>query len=191
MKSIMFFILILILFSCNQNQRDGSNENSLDTVTLSEDIYTSKKFKYSIQIPKGWEIKDETYTINIDLKLIDGNGNSIIIKVEPLSEKVDESAYEIFSIYSNREIEQMLGANTPNPKIVKRGKIKIDNVEWVYFHFTSKESNENTTLLHKQYSAFYNMKLYSITMTCFTNQENANLTAFDLITKSFKFSSLK
>ena len=132
--------------------------------------WQSIKYNYKVEIPKGFKIKQATGA-NVDLKVGDKAGNSIIIVVK-----------KIPNAYKNQTIYQVLGnldsfANDwiegskeifNTPKLIKYGKTKINNYDAFWLDYTT----DNDRYYYKNYSIKKGDLVFAITL--FSTKEDWN-----------------
>lgn len=146
MKKICFVILLFYNFS------------------LSQTIWKSSKYNYSIEIPSGFNIIHNTVGANVDLKAIDGE-NSIVVVIKSLPLEV--SKYSIWNIFGDlksygSEWEKDAREFFNNPKFLKYGKTKISGLETFWYDYSAESPN----LYYKTYQLKKSNILYTITLTC-------------------------
>jgi hypothetical protein len=170
MNYIATFLLIL---SCSSYYR------------ITGQIHKSTNYGYQIEIPISY-VKAQATGKNVDFKVVDQFGNSIIIVVKKLPiDALNSSVYELAEI-TNIEWEQSLSEFLPNPKFVKSGKSKLDNKEAFWIHYTSQALYEES-VIHINYMVFFRGLQYTITATCDLNDLDKNMPTFMRAIQSIAF----
>jgi hypothetical protein len=169
MKTTLFLITTLAILSFTEGTK-----------------YVSSTYGYSLEIPNGWAKKDRSVALNVDLKLIDGKGNSLIIVVQKTNNaNKSMTAFESLSSVSNTAFENSIAAMHPNPRVVKRGKVNYNNYEYAYIHFTTKGEGE-PMLYHKCFMTLFNSNMYTITATTYYNTQTETAVYFERILQTLR-----
>jgi hypothetical protein len=94
--------------------------------------YKSPRYGYSLKIPQGFKTTVANGS-NIDLKLINNIGNSILVNVTTrLSQEYAITAHD----YSAKMLNDMIKPSNPNFNIVKSEKIYIDGEKAFMIYYT-------------------------------------------------------
>lgn len=152
---------------------------------LSQDVYKSIKYGYSIELPKGYKIW-AAIGEHIDLKAVDKLGNSVIVLIKKLPKEASSITVDDILQTPNEQWELVLNEFLPNPHILKKGKTSVDGKNAYYLHYTSQKSKE-PKLYGIEYCIFYNGLQYTITFSCEDYATDANSPYFMRALRSFKF----
>lgn len=135
--------------------------------TKSYKTYVSNKWGYSIEYQTTFSPKEITGR-NIDFKVSDSNGNSIIVvvkKLMPQEEKV--TIDDLLSIPASTWENNL---QLPNVKVIKKGVVYVDNQKGMFLHYTSEDLVKNYTLYYTNYFFYYKGYNYTLTATCDINK---------------------
>jgi hypothetical protein len=125
--------------------------------------YVSAKWGYSIEYQTTFSPKEATGR-NVDFKVADSNGNSIIVVVKkllPQEEKV--TVDDLLSIPASTWENNL---QLPNVKVIKKGIVYVGNQKGMFLHYTSKDLTKNYTLYYTNYFFYYKGYNYTLTGTC-------------------------
>jgi len=147
MKSLFVFILI-------------SSCSIVDFYSQSQ--WTSPNYGYTIEVPKDFR-QTNAVSQNVDFKAVKGK-SSIVVIVNTLP--VEYAAYNIWEILGDLETfgaEWELGAMEymNNPKFLKYGKTKIDDIDTFWYDYTT----DFPKLYSKTYQTQKGRIVYTITLT--------------------------
>lgn len=134
--------------------------------TKSYKTYLSDKYGYSIEYQTSFSPKEITGR-NIDFKVADSNGNSIIVvvkKLMPQEEKV--TVDDLLSIPASTWESNM---QLPNVKVIKKGFVYVNNQKGMFMHYTSEDLVKNYTLYYTNYFFYYKGYNFTFTGTCDIN----------------------
>jgi hypothetical protein len=125
--------------------------------------WKSVKYHYQVEIPKGFSITQATGT-NVDFKVGDNAGNSIVIVVKKLP--IEYKNQTIFQILGNLEVyanEWIEGSKEifNTPKLIKYGKTKINNYDAFWLDYTT----DNDLYYYKCYSIKKEDLIYVVTFS--------------------------
>lgn len=154
--------------------------------------YGQKSFKsslygYSFIIPDGWAIKDKIYAPSVDVKIVDGKGNSFVISVQSLpADLIGVTTKEMFSNATDSELINTFCAAYDDCKILKRGTTFISGKEFYYIH-RSDPFQDGLRLIHKMFMYNYKSKGYSIDCAAISSMTIDTSPFFDLMLSTFKF----
>jgi hypothetical protein len=153
---------------------------------FSQNKFTSSKYNYSFIIPDGWYVKDKIYNPDVDAKIVDGKGNSFIVTVIPNPAPEFKTASQMMKGLTNQELKEQFDGLHGETRIIKRGVIYLDGVEFYYiFIYTPFEGR--LKLLHKQYAAIYKNKIISIDACAIETFTDETTPVFALMLNTFKF----
>lgn len=141
----------------------------LSTTCFSQTKWNSKKYHYSIEIPKGFLVNTPVGS-NIDFKATKGLSSIIVVVTTIPNEYSSYTIWDIFGELTTFGAEWELGANEymKNPKFLKYGKTTLSNLETFWFDYTRDEPK----LYSKNYQTKKGDKLYTVTLTCPNNRHN-------------------
>lgn len=142
---------------------------SFTNLTYGQTNWTSSKYGYTIEIPKGFS-KTTSVGRNVDFKANKGKNSIVIVmKIIP-NEYVAYSIWELLGDLESFGNDWEIGAREymNNPKFLKYGKTKIDNYDAFWYDYTT----DNPKLYSKTYQTQKGNKLYTITLTCLNNEYN-------------------
>jgi len=125
--------------------------------------YVSSKWGYSIEYQTTFVPKEATGR-NVDFKVVDPNGNSIVVVVKkllPQEEKV--TVDDLLSIPASTWENNL---QLPNVKVIKKGIVYVGNQKGMFLHYTSKDLTKNYTLYYTNYFFYYKGYNYTLTGTC-------------------------
>lgn len=154
--------------------------------------YGQKSFKssvygYSFIIPDGWSIKDKIYTPGVDVKIVDGKGNSFVISVQSLpTDLIGVTTKEMFSNATNEELKNAFCAAYDDCQILKRGTTFINGKEFYYIHF-SDPFQDGLRLINKMFIYNYKSHGYSLNCSAISSMTIDTSPFFDLMLSTFKF----
>ncbi len=125
--------------------------------------YVSSKWGYSIEYQTTFVPKEATGR-NVDFKVVDPNGNSIVIVVKKLlpheeNVTVDDLLEIPASTWENN-------LQLPNVKVIKKGIVYVGNKKGMFMHYTSKDLVDNYTIYYTNYFFYYKGYNYTLTGTC-------------------------
>ncbi|MBN1182370.1 MAG: hypothetical protein JXB49_08800 [Bacteroidales bacterium] len=147
-------------------------------------IYVSSKWGYSIEYQTIFSPREATGR-NVDFKVGDSIGNSIIVivkKLMPHEEKV--TVDDLLSIPTSTWENNL---QLPNVKVIKKGIVYVDNKKGMFLHYTSKDLVKNYTLYYTNYFFYYKGYNYTLTGTCDINNLNKMQPVFFRAFDSFIF----
>ena len=171
MKAMKYFTIILALI--------------LPIELLAQEIYKSKKYGYTMELPTGYEITTAIGE-HIDLKTKNKDGNSIIVLLKKLpKESLNITAQDMLKM-TGEQWETSLNEYLPNPQFIKKGAAIVDGKNGYFIHYTSQKSTE-PKLYHMEYCVFYNGLQYLLTFTCEDQATDHNMPYFFRALRSFKF----
>lgn len=125
--------------------------------------HTSLKYQYSIEFPNTF-IKQNIIGANIDFKVANNKGNSIIIIVKKLlSQEVNMTTNDILKIPSESWENNL---QLPQVKVIKKGVVSVDSREGMFLHYTSTDYGNSITSYHTNYLFIFKGYLYNLTATC-------------------------
>jgi len=170
MKILKFLATIMmVLYSSNQIfcQQPGNNS------------FKSSKYGYSIIIPAGFKQATATGR-NIDLKLVNADGTSILINVTPRrTEEYNITAHD----YSKAMFEKEFSQYTPTTTISKAEKTYISGEKAFLIHYNNPSNSTKALEIY----TFKGSNAFVFTATTkvsqFSTYESVFLKAFN----SFKF----
>lgn len=125
--------------------------------------YKSLKYNYSIEYPNSFT-KKNIIGKNIDFKVVDSNGNSIIVVVKKLLGQGEKLTINDILKIPSASWESNL--QLPNVKVVKKGKVSVDGQLGMFLFYTSKDINDPITLYYMNYFFIFNEYIYNLTATC-------------------------
>lgn len=158
MKKI-FLLLILFIFSNQTFSQSADAQN----------IWKSTKYKYQVEIPKGFKIAPAT-GVNIDFKAVKNN-SSIVIVVKKLPQEAGNlTIWQILGDLDEYAVYFQAGAQEHfnTPKVIKYGKTKINNLDAFWLDYTT----DNGINYYKNY--FLKKGNYSFTITFFSDVNDWN-----------------
>ena len=118
----------------------------LNNYVIAQQIHKSAKYGYTIELPKGFSERIAKGK-NVDLKLVNNVGNSIVIVVKMMPpEQQNYDVYDMANI-SSKDWEIGLSEGLPNPKFIKSGKSYLDGKKTYWYHYTSKDETEPYTII--------------------------------------------
>lgn len=164
---ILFFISILLQGQMNYAQTTGSKS------------FKSSKYGYSINIPIGFERATATGK-NIDLKLINNDGTSILINVtKRTTEEYSITAHD----YSKEMLEREYKQSAPNLSISKAEKNYISGEKAFLINYNNLSNGTKAIeiYIYKENNA------YVFTATCGANLFQTYEPIFLKTFNSFKF----
>ncbi len=124
--------------------------------------YKSPKYGYAIEHQTAFKTQNIIGS-NIDYKVADPNGNSIIVIVKNLNSNARVTSEDLLNIpNSNWEANLQL----PNVKIIKKGKAYVDGEDGMFLHYTSKDISKGYTLYYTNYMFVVGGYLFTLTATC-------------------------
>jgi hypothetical protein len=129
--------------------------------TICQTFWTSKKYGYKVEIPKGFKVKQATGS-NVDFKVGNNDGNSIVIVVKKIPiEYKSQSLYQVLGNLEDYANYWKQGANEifNSPKLIKYGKTKINNYDAFWLDYTT----DNDTYYYKNYSIKKGNLVFAIT----------------------------
>ena len=148
-------------------------------------IFKSNK-GYTIEIPKGYT-KKEGIGKNVDLKIIDNSGNTIVVVVKKLPADNEITSAYILDDMTNEQWENSLAEGLPNPKVVKKGKTYLDKKEAFYLHYRTTEYGNARVYYNINYQVILKNTQYVITATCLNENLTAEMPVFYRMIQSIKF----
>jgi hypothetical protein len=152
--------------------------------TKSYKTYNSNKYGYSIEYQTTFSPKEITGR-NIDFKVGNLNGNSIIVvvkKLTPQEEKV--TIDDLLTIPASTWENNM---QLPNVKVIKKGIVYVDSQKGMFMHYTSEDLVKNYRLYYTNYFFYYKGYNYTLTGTCDINDLNKMQPIFFRAFDSFTF----
>lgn len=129
-------------------------------ISFSQTLWKSNKYGYTVEIPKGFSTA-AAIGANVDFKAVK-DGNSIVIVVRKLPDEVrNVSVWEIFGNLDDYVLEWQAGSKEHfnNPKVVKYGKTKIQNLDSFWMDYTT----DNGVYYYKSYSLKKGNLFFAIT----------------------------
>jgi hypothetical protein len=167
MKKIYIIVFLLLTIFVNEEIHGQSSLTS----------YTSNKYGYSINIPKGFS-QTSASGRNIDLKLIQPDGTNILINVTPRRpEEYNITAHD----YSKEMLEKEFRQYTPSITVSKAEKVFIDGEKAFLIHYNNSSNNTKALEIY----TYRGTNAYVLTATTKTNQfasyESVFLKAFNSI----------
>ena len=146
--------------------------------------YVSEKYGYTIEYQTTFSIKEKTGR-NIDFKVADSNGSSIIIVVKKLMPQEEKTTIDdILSIPSSFWENN---SQLPNVKVIKKAFVYVNNQKGMFLHLTSEDLVEHYTLYYTTYIFLYRGYNYTLTATCDINNLNSMQTVIFRAFDSFTF----
>jgi hypothetical protein len=115
---------------------------------LGQTIFVSTKFSYSFVIPDGWYSKDKIYNPDVDAKIVDGKGNSLIVSLKSFPTSTKLTARQQMEHTSNQAMEVQFNAVYGETKIAKRGVVSVSSKEFYYIHLRTPYT-DGYKLYHK------------------------------------------
>jgi len=125
--------------------------------------YTSSNYNYSIEYRSDF-IKRDIIGKNIDFKVADDNGNSIIVIVKKLLPQERNMTTDDMLNIPNEYWEANL--QLPKVKVIKKGIVYVDSIKGMFLHYSSTELDDSYTLYYTNYFFVVSGYLYHITATC-------------------------
>lgn len=171
MKTHFIIILsITLLFQSVFSQTTKYNE------------YNSSKYGYFIEYPPNFNQMNATGK-NVDFKVVDKNGYSIVIVVKPGQKEIIQATIDM----SNSDWEKRF--QMPDAKIVKKIPIWLDGQKGVAIHVKAKNGFESDakTMYYTNYMFVYKENLYVLTATCDINDLFSMQATFFRTLESFTF----
>lgn len=156
------------------NQHLGSRSNN-----------QNKKSDYYIEIPQSFT-KESTTGLNVDMKVSDKNGASIIVVL--INFPVEYSRYSIWDILGNldsymKEFEEDGNEYMTNPRVLKYGKTTMGGMDTFWYDHTIS----NPYTYFKTYQTKRGRIVYTITFACpYSSIDNYSSIWFR-VKNSFKF----
>lgn len=148
--------------------------------------FKSTKYNYSFIFPDGWNIKSKIYTPDVDAKIVDGKGNSLIVTVKEYSTPAHQTARQELEILSNSEIEEQFDAIYGKTSIIKRGSVIIGSREFYYIHMLTPFTN-GLQLYHKTFSYNWGKKTLTIDACSIETYLDETTPAFAIMLNTFNF----
>lgn len=146
--------------------------------------YVSEKWGYSIEYQTTFSHKEATGR-NVDFKVADARGNSVIVVVKkllPQEEKV--TIDDLLSIPASTWENNL---QLPNVKVIKKGVVFVDNQKGMFLHYTSEDLVKDYTLYYTNYFFYYKGNNFTLTATCDINNLAQMQSTFFRAMDSFKF----
>lgn len=152
---------------------------------LAQNKYTSAKNHYSFVIIDGWHKKDKIYNPDVEVKIVDGKGNSFIVAVKDNPNPQIKSIRKMMEGISNREFEEGLYPTMGEIEVVRQGITYINNKEFFYL-FSFSPFEDGLKLYHKQYSIIYKNKVITIDACSISSYIQETTPIFALMLDSFR-----
>lgn len=134
--------------------------------TKSYKTYVSDKYGYSIEYQTSFSPKEATGR-NVDFKVVDSDGNSIVIVVKKLMPQEEKTTID--DVYSIPLGTWEANMQLPNVKAIKKGFVFVDNQKGMFLHYTSEDLVKNYTLYYTNYFFYFKGYNYTLTATCEIN----------------------
>jgi len=179
-------IMIIIICSCNPTTKQLEENQTADTDKVSESspasqisdtiirhLWTSSKYHYTVEIPKGYEIVPAT-GLNVDFK-VENNYGAIVIVVKSFPPELQhvvngKTVFDMIGDLKSYETEYIEGAHEflSNPIFVKSGKTTVGGILAYWMDFTTNDTagNMTITIYNKMYQFMSSSILYTISFTC-------------------------
>jgi len=171
----MKVLAIIVLLSLNQ---------IAFSQTKSYKTFVSERYSYSIEHQTSFSQKEITGK-NIDFKVADSKGNSIIVVVKKLMPHEEKATIDdILSIPASTWEDNL---QLPNVKVIKKGVVYVDNQKGMFMHYTSEDLVKNYTLYYTNYFFYYKGYNYTLTATCDINNLAQMQSTFFRAMDSFVF----
>jgi hypothetical protein len=146
--------------------------------------YLSLRYSYSIEYSSSFA-KQSIIGKNIDFKVADREGNSIIVVVKKLlTQEEDMTITDILNIPSS---SWEANVQLPNVKVIKKGEVSVDSRKGMFLHYTSKDIDSPMTLYHTNYFFLFEGYLYNLSATCDINDISKMQPIFFRALQSFTF----
>lgn len=147
--------------------------------------FKSFRYGYQIEIPKNYNLKEATGK-NIDFKVVNSLGSSVIIVVKKLPSELHNYSVKDMNETPKEELEKSLSEYMPNPKFIKSGLSRLGKEEAFWYHYTSNQENE-AKMYHINYCICVKGFIYVLTCSCFQKELNNNMPTFIRVIQSFTF----
>lgn len=171
LKSILIYATLIVFIIPNQ----GSSQDLFDPYKK----YESKKYSYSIEIPKSFQ-QTSASQANTDLKFIDSFKAQIIINVtDRQPEEYDITAHD----YSKDLLENSFRQFSPNLEIISDKKIYIDGQDAFMIEYIGGIKSVKVMETH----LFYRDKAFVITAMMYAKKFDRYRELFTKATKSIRF----
>lgn len=177
-------IMIIVICSCDSTTKQLGENQTADTYTVSESspliqisdtivrhLWTSSKYHYTVEIPKGYEIVPVT-GLNVDFK-VENNYGSIVIVVKSFPPELQhvvngKTIFDMIGDLKSYEIEYIEGAHEflSDPIFVKSGKSTVGGIPAYWMDFTTNDNAGNMTIYNKMYQFMSSSILYTISFAC-------------------------
>ncbi|MBN1182372.1 MAG: hypothetical protein JXB49_08810 [Bacteroidales bacterium] len=142
-------------------------------------VFKSTKYGYTVTIPKGFNQTSATGK-NIDLKLINSDGTSILINVTPRRpEEYSITAHD----YSKEMFDKEFAQYSPNTKVSKAEKTYLSGEKAFLTHYINTSNNTKALEIYT-YKGNY---AYVFTATTKATQFQTYEPLFMKVFNSFKF----
>ncbi len=177
-------IMIIVICSCNSTTKQLGENQTADTYTVSESspliqisdtivrhLWTSSKYHYTVEMPKGYEIVPAN-GLNVDFK-VENNYGSIVIVVKSFPPELQhvvngKTIFDMIGDLKSYEIEYIEGAHEflSDPIFVKSGKSTVGGIPAYWMDFTTNDNAGNMTIYNKMYQFMSSSILYTISFAC-------------------------
>lgn len=157
---------------------------------FSQTKFTSTKYNYSFIIPDGWHVKDKIFNPDVDAKIVDGKGNSLIVSIKTFPTTTKLTAKQQMKSTTNQEMEEQFNAVYGNAKVIKRGSVFVGLKECYYIHLLTP-FQDGLQLYHKNFYYSEGYRILSIDACSIETYLDETTPAFALMIDTFKFSNLK
>lgn len=154
MKTYFNVIFMLLFQTCLWGQVNFNN-------------FKSSKYGYTIEYPTDFSFKEATGR-NVDFKVVNPNGSSIITVVRELPYEERNLTASDLLLIPNEQWEQSLPL--PNVTVLKKGKCTTNQGKGMFIHYTSKNMGTDAyTLYYMNYMFIHNGYIYTVTTACDVN----------------------
>ncbi len=156
--------------------------------TFSQINYSSVRFDYSIQVPKGFQTTEITGE-NVDFKCVSAQGDAVIM-IDVREIKGDEK-YTLGDLGLDKitpeKWEEQLSRKLPEPRFVKSGSTNLGKLPAFFIHITAKPDNESI-VYNIFYYTIYDNRIITISAACNENSLPLYNGKFFSTIQSFKIS---
>lgn len=136
--------------------------------SYSQTYWESQSYHYKLEIPSGFT-QSSTIGKNVDFKATNGINSIVIVVTKLSSDYKNSSIWSLIGDISTFGADWENGAKEymTNPKFIKSGKTEIDNLETFWYDYQT----DSPSLYSKTYQSKSGLLLYTITLSCKTNEQ--------------------
>ncbi len=145
--------------------------------------HKSQKYGYSIQIPEGYN-RQKIIGANVDLKYVNKHGGSVIMVVKKAPNAKAPTIEDLLLLPDSFWLKRF---PYPEMKIIKKGKVFVDNTNGFFFTYIAKGSDQKIFYFYHNYIFLKNGYIYTLTTSCQKSQVSDMRPLFFKVSHSLKF----